>query len=103
VSHPDICVLIADFFMRVNSVTWSVVSGVHEEKLVLILRNDGIRKNAGTVAARGFGQFGTAGGHESMARAEINLSALKGHVDYRNDQTIRQWIIRRIEHRADRE
>jgi nanoRNase/pAp phosphatase (c-di-AMP/oligoRNAs hydrolase) len=102
VSHPDICVLIADFFMRVNSVTWSIVSGIYEQKLVLILRNDGIRKNAGTVAAKGFGQLGTAGGHKSMARAEIALSVLEPHVDYRNEKLLRQWIIRRIEHRADR-
>ena len=44
VVNPDICVLIADFFMRVNTVTWSIVSGVCDKKLTIIFRNDGIRK-----------------------------------------------------------
>ena len=36
VVNPDVCVLIADFFMRVNSVTWSIISGVYEKKLIII-------------------------------------------------------------------
>ena len=100
VSTPDVCVLIADFFMRVQSVTWSVISGTHDKRLIIVLRNDGIRKNAGTVAAKGFGQIGSAGGHKSMARAEIPLSALKKHVDYRDINKLQRWIIRHIEHRA---
>jgi nanoRNase/pAp phosphatase (c-di-AMP/oligoRNAs hydrolase) len=47
VVNPDVCVLIADFFMRVNTVTWSIVSGICDKKLTIIFRNDGIRKNAG--------------------------------------------------------
>ncbi len=100
VSTPDVCVLIADFFMRVQSVTWSVISGTHDNRLVIVLRNDGIRKNAGTIAAKGFGQIGSAGGHKSMARAEIPLSALKKHVDYNDQSKLQFWIIRKIEHRA---
>jgi nanoRNase/pAp phosphatase (c-di-AMP/oligoRNAs hydrolase) len=102
VPSPDICVLIADFFMRVNSVTWSIVSGICERKLVIILRNDGIRKNAGTVAMQGFGQIGSAGGHKSMARAEIALTELKKHVDYKDLNKLQRWVINHIERRADR-
>jgi nanoRNase/pAp phosphatase (c-di-AMP/oligoRNAs hydrolase) len=102
VASPDVCVLIADFFMRVNSVTWSIVSGISERKLILILRNDGIRKNAGTVAIQGFGQIGSAGGHKSMARAEIALTELKKHIDYKDHKKLQRWIINHIERRADR-
>ena len=102
VSSPDVCVLIADFFMRVNSVTWSIVSGIFDRKLIIILRNDGIRKNAGTVAAKGFGSLGSAGGHKSMARAEILLGSLKSHIDVKNEKKLIKWIIAQIEHRADR-
>lgn len=101
VSTPDVCVLIADFFMRVNSVSWSVVSGIVDRKLIIILRNDGIRKNAGTIAAKGFGRMGSAGGHKSMARAEIKLEDLKALVDVRDDKKLTKWIINHIEHRAD--
>lgn len=99
VVNPDVCVLIADFFMRINPVTWSVVSGIHEDKLIIIFRNDGIRKDAGKIAKRSFGELGSAGGHQSMARAEIPVSALKNLSMYSDDKKIMQWIIARIEQR----
>jgi nanoRNase/pAp phosphatase (c-di-AMP/oligoRNAs hydrolase) len=101
VVNPDICVLIADFFMRINTVTWSIVSGICEKKLTIIFRNDGIRKNAGKVAKEGFGKLGNAGGHKNMARAEIALNDLKEHVDARDDQILLSWIIGRTARRAE--
>ena len=100
VSHPDICVQIADFFLRVDTVNWSVVSGLHQGKLVVILRNDGIRKNAGTVAKECFGRWGPAGGHKSAARAEIPVEALTQTVDIDDHQAVLKWIIARIEKQA---
>ena len=100
VVNPDVCVLIADFFMRVNRVSWSIVSGVYRRKLIIILRNDGIRKNAGKVANMGFGQIGSAGGHKSMARAEIALADLKKTVDHRENRKLLNWLVRCIERRA---
>ena len=102
VVNPDVCVLIADFFMRVNTVTWSIVSGICDKKLVIIFRNDGIRKNAGKVAKEGFGKLGNAGGHKNMARAEIALSDLKAQVDTRDDNRVLAWIINRTARRAER-
>jgi nanoRNase/pAp phosphatase (c-di-AMP/oligoRNAs hydrolase) len=101
VVNPDICVLIADFFMRVNTVTWSIVSGICDKKLTIIFRNDGIRKNAGKVAKEGFGKLGNAGGHKNMARAEIALNELKEHVDARDDNKLLSWIIGRTARRAE--
>ncbi|GBC63182.1 phosphoesterase [Desulfonema ishimotonii] len=97
VINPDVCVLLADFFMRVNPVTWSIVSGICDGTLILIFRNDGIRKNAGNVARKSFCQLGSAGGHKSMARAEIPLEALKNEVDHTDDRQLLEWVIRRIE------
>jgi nanoRNase/pAp phosphatase (c-di-AMP/oligoRNAs hydrolase) len=101
VVNPDICVLIADFFMRINTVTWSIVSGICDKKLTIIFRNDGIRKNAGKVAKEGFGKLGNAGGHKNMARAEIALNDLKEHVDARDDNRLLSWIIKRTARRAE--
>jgi len=97
VVSPDICVIIADFFMRISSVNWSIVSGIHNSKLVIIFRNDGIRKNAGSVAIKGFGHIGSAGGHKSMSRAEIPIKELGPHVDAGDPKKLALWIIRRIE------
>ncbi|MDM8514865.1 DHH family phosphoesterase [Desulfobacterales bacterium HSG16] len=97
VVNPDVCVLIADFFMRVNPVSWSIVSGLYEEKLVIVFRNDGVRKNAGNVAKRSFGLLGSAGGHKSMARAEIMTDKLQAEVDAEDDRQLSGWIIDRVE------
>ncbi len=101
VANPDVCVLIADFFMKVNSVTWSIISGIYEKKLIIIFRNDGIRRDAGIVAQESFGLFGSAGGHKSMARAEMFVAALEEQTDYKDDKKLQKWIINRIEKKAD--
>jgi nanoRNase/pAp phosphatase (c-di-AMP/oligoRNAs hydrolase) len=86
-------VLIADFFMRVEDIHWSIVSGLHERKLVVILRNDGIRKDAGAVAKRSFGDIGSAGGHHSAARAEIAIGDLPKNLDPKDTTKVQNWII----------
>ncbi|WP_310601163.1 DHH family phosphoesterase [Desulfobulbus sp.] len=76
VGTPDILVIIADFFNRVEGFDWVIVSGIHGEKLVVIFRCDGYRKNAGKLAKATFGRFGPAGGHREAARAESPLKNL---------------------------
>jgi nanoRNase/pAp phosphatase (c-di-AMP/oligoRNAs hydrolase) len=100
VVNPDICVLIADFFLRVHSINWSIVSGLNDKKLILILRNDGLRKNAGTVSKNSFGLIGSAGGHKNMARAEIPLTNLKDVIDYKDEKKLMGWVIQKIEKKA---
>jgi nanoRNase/pAp phosphatase (c-di-AMP/oligoRNAs hydrolase) len=100
VVNPDVCVLVADFFMKVSTVNWSIVSGVSNKKLILILRNDGLRKDAGKVARQSFGAVGSAGGHKSMARAEIPLAELKAIVDPKDNKKLLTWMMHKIEKRA---
>jgi nanoRNase/pAp phosphatase (c-di-AMP/oligoRNAs hydrolase) len=103
VDNPDVCVLIADFFMRIQSISWSIVSGIYDRKLVIILRNDGLRKNAGKVARESFGRFGSAGGHKSTARAEIEIKEIKSMVNSCRDLNVMQhWIIQQVEKKAGR-
>jgi len=78
VENPDVLVNIADFFMRVYEIRWAAVAGLYEDLLVIIFRGDGISRDVGKYAAQIFGEIGSAGGHKSMARAEIPLAALKG-------------------------
>ena len=103
VANPDVCVIIADFFMRIHTVSWSIVSGVCDKKLVVIFRNDGARKNAGRVAQEGFGSFGSAGGHKTMARAEINLiDSKEPGIDFKDPRKVLNWVITRTEKRTRR-
>ncbi len=96
VVSPDVCVLIADFFMRVNRIEYSIVSGICGGRLSIIFRNDGLRKNAGTLAGQSFGKFGTAGGHKSMARAEIPLTSLPEDLEVKDDNILLKWIMRQV-------
>ncbi|MCJ8499457.1 DHH family phosphoesterase [Desulfatitalea alkaliphila] len=97
VTHPDASVQVADFLMRIDTVNWSIVSGVYQRKLTIIFRNDGIRKDAGRLAKGRFGRWGSAGGHKSAARAEIGLEALEGVVDTRDHGELARWIAQIIE------
>ena len=96
VKNPDVCVLVADFFMKIDSVNWSIVSGVCQKKLVIIFRNDGIRKNAGKLAQESFGDIGCAGGHKHMARAEVPLSEVQSVFNGETEKKIQQWIKGRV-------
>jgi nanoRNase/pAp phosphatase (c-di-AMP/oligoRNAs hydrolase) len=96
VDSPDILVLVADFFMRCHEVGWTVVSGVCQKNLVVIIRNDGFRKNAGTWAIKAFGRLGSAGGHRAMARAEIPLSNLDGHLTKTEVSNLGRFVVRQF-------
>ncbi|UCD70951.1 MAG: DHH family phosphoesterase [Syntrophobacterales bacterium] len=96
IDHPDICVQLADFLMRVNNISWTVISSVVDDDLVIILRSDGYRKDAGKMASKLFGDLGHAGGHKSAARAEIPLENLRKRLRGLTEETIEKWITRRI-------
>lgn len=97
VKNPDVCVLVADFFMRIHSITWSIVSCLCSQQLVIVFRNDGLRKDAGKLAKKAFGSLGSAGGHKVMARAEIPIGKLEGILDTKTEKRLLNWVIARIE------
>lgn len=78
VDNPDILVNIADFFMRVFEIRWAAVAGLYGETVVVIFRGDGVSRDVGTYANQVFHEFGSAGGHKAMARAEFPVSAADG-------------------------
>jgi len=100
VSSPDVCVSIADFFTRIHSVTWSIIVGLYEDELSIIVRNDGLQKNAGKTIQKAFGKFGSAGGHKSMARGQIPIKNIENVIDYQNIKETLDWIIVTFEKHA---
>ena len=85
VSNPDVLVLIADFFTHVHEVGWVFIAGQVGERLIIILRCDGYKKDAGKLAKNFLGKFGPAGGHKQSARAELPLKNLPE--DFREEFT----------------
>jgi nanoRNase/pAp phosphatase (c-di-AMP/oligoRNAs hydrolase) len=97
VSSPDILVILADFFLRFEKIAWTILGGIYQDKLVVIFRNDGLRKNAGRLAAKAFGKLGAAGGHATSARAEIPLDHLKDLIPKGGLDKWRDFIVSRVE------
>lgn len=94
VKKPDLLVQIADFFLKLAEALWSVASGVSGDRLIVVIRNAGFRRNAGKMARDLFGDVGSAGGHRDSARAEIPLSTIACGSD--RDEDCRQFVIQRI-------
>jgi nanoRNase/pAp phosphatase (c-di-AMP/oligoRNAs hydrolase) len=94
VSDPDILVIIADFFLKMVEATWCIVSGVYGQKLIVIFRNAGFRLDAGSTAQTLFGQWGSAGGHTSTARAEIPIHEIAP--DSEEPPDLREWVLERL-------
>jgi nanoRNase/pAp phosphatase (c-di-AMP/oligoRNAs hydrolase) len=77
VESPDVCVQVADFYLRVINIYYVVIAGIIKDKLVIVFRGDGYRRDCGNIAEKAFGRYGSAGGHRSAARVEIPLENLK--------------------------
>jgi nanoRNase/pAp phosphatase (c-di-AMP/oligoRNAs hydrolase) len=100
ISKPDELVVVADFFLTMARVNWSVISGVMGKELIIILRNDGLRKGAGNTAKEAFGKFGSAGGKKTMARAELSLQLVRREIKGASQKAISDWIVCMIERTA---
>ncbi len=100
ITKPDELVIVADFFLTLVKVNWSIISGAYEEKLIIIIRNDGLRKAAGNTVKEAFSMYGSAGGHKTMARAELDLKLIKKDIKKNNKKAIGNWIISSVEKTA---
>ena len=89
----DICVQVADFLIRVENVAWALVTGIVADTLVIVFRNDGIKKDAGYLARAAFDSIGSAGGHKSMGRAEIKQMSLPQGLSLSDNRGIEEFVL----------
>jgi len=107
VPTADVLVQVADLLLLTYGVTWVACAGVVERKvdksndktersekngekaekngraLVVVFRGDGFQQDVGRRASQAFAKIGSAGGHRTMGRAEIPLTA---------DQTVKDTV-----------
>lgn len=74
VEQPDIVPEIADFMLRLRGKTWSMCTGVFQDRLYLSIRTTNSRADAGRLMQRLLGRRGKGGGHGMMAGGWIPLS-----------------------------
>lgn len=96
VPSADILVEVAEFLLKIHDISWSIVSGIYDDSLIVIVRNDGYRKDAGKIVRRVFGSIGCAGGHQAMARAEIPLERLTKVIGKLSSTAIERFVRRRL-------
>src|SRR5437870_8653146 len=75
--REDFIPYVADFFLQVEDVKWTVVAGIVNDVLVISVRNLGYTKNAGEFVRRFFSDIGSAGGHRAMAKAVVPMRAFR--------------------------
>jgi nanoRNase/pAp phosphatase (c-di-AMP/oligoRNAs hydrolase) len=91
-AREDFIPYVADFFLQVEDVKWTMISGIVGDTLVLSVRNLGYTRNAGELVRKLFAEVGSAGGHRSMAKAVIPLNAFREKFGLFSDDAINLTI-----------
>ena len=75
--REDFIPYVADFYLQLEDVKWTVIGGIVNDSLVVSVRNLGYMKNAGEFVRRFFADIGSAGGHRAMAKAVVPMHAFR--------------------------
>jgi nanoRNase/pAp phosphatase (c-di-AMP/oligoRNAs hydrolase) len=79
--REDFIPYVADFYLQLEDVKWTIVAGIVNDSLVVSVRNLGYSRNAGEFVRKYFADIGSAGGHRSMAKAVVPLLAFRDKYD----------------------
>jgi len=75
--REDFIPYVADFYLQLENVKWTIIAGVVNDSLIMSVRNIGYSRNAGEFVRRFFADIGSAGGHRAMAKAVVPLRAFR--------------------------
>ena len=75
--REDFIPYVADFYLQLEDVKWTIVVGIVNDSLVMSVRNLGYSRNAGEFVRKYFNEIGSAGGHRAMAKAVVPLRNFK--------------------------
>jgi nanoRNase/pAp phosphatase (c-di-AMP/oligoRNAs hydrolase) len=76
-AREDFITYVADFFLQLENVKWTVISGIVGDTLIISMRNLGYSRNAGEFMKKWFADIGSAGGHRAMAKAVVPISRFR--------------------------
>ena len=75
--REDFIPYVADFYLQLEDVKWTIVAGIVNDSIVMSVRNLGYSRNAGEFVRKYFNAIGSAGGHRAMAKAVVPLRAFR--------------------------
>ncbi|HTW95583.1 MAG TPA: DHH family phosphoesterase [Tepidisphaeraceae bacterium] len=85
--------VVADFLLRFDQVHWSLVTAVHEQRLIVSLRSDDSRRSAADVMRRLMRHLGEGGGHRTKAGGAISLdSTSMTEIDRKQTVLLRRYL-----------
>ena len=90
--REDFIPYVADFFLQMEHVKWTVIAGIVNDSLVISVRNLGYMKNAGEFVRRFFSDIGSAGGHRAMAKAVVPLDRFHDKYGARENEGLVAWL-----------
>jgi len=97
VESADVCVQVADFYLRLINIFYVVIAGIVKDRMIIVFRGDGYRQDCGAIALKAFGNIGSAGGHRSAARVEIPIETIKSTLE--NDlspEAVERFLVQRL-------
>jgi len=82
VEQPDIVPEVADLLLRLEGKTWSLCTGLYQDRLYLSMRTTNPRGDAGRLMRRLLGARGKGGGHGMIAGGWVSTEGLaNGKID----------------------
>src|SRR6187431_3003666 len=75
--REDFIPYVADFYLQLEDVEWTIIAGIVHDSIVMSVRNLGYSKNAGEFVRKYFNAIGSAGGHRALAKAVVPLRAFR--------------------------
>ncbi len=81
VANRDAIPQAADYLLNLEGITTAIVIGLCEEMICVSGRSKDIRVNIGDAFVSAFGEIGSAGGHATMAAAQLSLGIFRGIKD----------------------
>jgi nanoRNase/pAp phosphatase (c-di-AMP/oligoRNAs hydrolase) len=91
-AREDFIPYVADFFLQVEDVKWTVIAGIVNDSLVISVRNLGYTKNAGEFVRRFFADIGSAGGHRAMAKAVVPMRSFREKFPNVDSDGMAAWL-----------
>jgi nanoRNase/pAp phosphatase (c-di-AMP/oligoRNAs hydrolase) len=76
-AREDFIPYVADFYLQLEDVKWTIIAGIVNDSLIISVRNLGYSRNAGEFVRKFFADIGSAGGHRAMAKAVVPLRAFR--------------------------
>jgi nanoRNase/pAp phosphatase (c-di-AMP/oligoRNAs hydrolase) len=91
--YPDFVAEMADFLLRIKNITWSICIGSYKRLMYVSVRTTSADLNASGVIKKIIPEKGTAGGHETMAGAQINIDRRgKKNIELMKKEMVRKML-----------